>query len=83
MTGTMILKRVVFTAVLGVGALASMAWGETDRRYDSPRQELREHREVRENEWREQRRDDRRDRVRDERREHEWRERHERNYEWR
>jgi Ni/Co efflux regulator RcnB len=83
MTGMMLLKRVVLTAVLGAGAFASLAWGETDRRYEGPRQEQREHREVRENEWREQRRDDRRDRAREERREHEWRERHERNYEWR
>lgn len=83
MTGTMILKGVVLTAVLGAGAFASWAWGETDRRYEGPRQEQTERREVRENEAREQRRHARRDRAREERREHEWRERHERSYEWR
>lgn len=83
MTGTMILKRMVLTVVLGVGAFASMAWGETDRRYESPRQEQREHREVRENERRDERRDERQDRAREERRENEWRARHERSYEWR
>jgi hypothetical protein len=83
MSGTMILKRMVLTVVLGVGALASMAWGETDRRYDSPRPEQREHREVGENQRRDERRDERPDRARAERREHEWRARHERSYEWR
>ena len=83
MTGTMILKRAVLTAVLGVGAFASVAWGATDRRYETPRQEQRERRELRDNDRRDQRGDRRFDRDRQERREHEWRERHERRYEWR
>ncbi|MGC2197054.1 MAG: hypothetical protein WA628_20425 [Terriglobales bacterium] len=83
MTGTMILKRAVLTVVLGVGAFASLAWGETDRRYENPRQEQRERRAVRDSDRRDERRDMRFDRAREERREHEWRERHERSQEWR
>jgi hypothetical protein len=83
MAGRMIVKRVVLTAVLGLGAFASSAWGQTDRRYESPRQQQREHRYAGENERRDERRDDRRDRAREEGREHEGRERRERSYEWR
>jgi len=78
MTGTKNLRRLVLTAVLGAGALTSVAWGATDApRHVGVRDEWRKH------ERREQREERRERRAREERREREWRERHWRNYDWR
>lgn len=80
MTTTKLLRRLVLTAVLGVGALASVAWAETDApRYVGVRDEWRDHHrdEARERRAREERRE------RQERREREWREHHWRDRSWR
>ena len=74
MTIAKVLSRLVLTAVLGAGALTSMAWGETDvPRYVKVRDEGRDHRrdEARERRAREQRRE-REERREREQREHHW-----------
>ena len=69
------LKRMLLTAVLGISALASVAWAEP---YEAPRAEYRERAEWRERrEWRE------RESREEMRREREWREREAwRRHEW-
>lgn len=68
-----LLRKLMLTAVLGVGALTSVAWGDDGyRSYGEP------------NEWREHRRDEARERrARQERRERERREQERRENHWR
>jgi hypothetical protein len=73
-------RRVLLTAVLGVGALGSTVWAQPEE-FEGPRAEWRERREYREREWREQARRDRELREREAWRRHEWREHHA--HEWR
>jgi hypothetical protein len=79
------LRRLVLTAVLGAGALTSVAWGKTDSPPNfGAGNEYREHNNWRKHERREHRREERRERRgRKERRQHERRERHWHNYDWR
>jgi hypothetical protein len=73
-------RQVLLTAVLGVGALGSVVWAQSEQ-YEGPRAEWRERRENRERERREQARRDREWREREAWRRHEWREHHD--HEWR
>lgn len=73
MATTKLLRKLMLTAVLGVGALTSVAWGDDGYRYRGARDE-----------WREHQRDEARERrAREERREHERREHERREHEWR
>jgi hypothetical protein len=83
MATTKLLRKLMLTAVLGVGALTSVAWGDDGYRYYNSRDEWRAHQreEARERRAREERRE--RERREHERREREWREHHWRNYDWR
>jgi hypothetical protein len=83
MATTKLLRKLMLTAVLGVGALTSVAWGDDGYRYYHERDEWREHQreEARERRAREERRE--REWREHERREHEWREHHYRGYDWR
>jgi hypothetical protein len=83
MATTKLLRKLMLTAVLGVGALTSVAWGDDGYRYYHDRDEWREHQreEARERRAREERRE--REWREHERREHEWREHHYRGYDWR
>jgi hypothetical protein len=83
MASTKTLRKLMLTAVLGVGALTSVAWGDDGYRYNGGREEWREHQRVvaRERRAREEHRE--RERREHERREHEWREHHYRGYDWR
>ena len=78
MATTKLMRKLMLTAVLGVGALTSVAWGNDGYRYNGTRDEWREHQcdEARERRAREERREH-------ERREHERREHHDRGYDWR
>jgi hypothetical protein len=69
------LRRIVLTAVLGVGVLGSI--GAQAQEFDAPRAEWRERREFQERERREELRREREMRKRAEWRRHEWREHHE------
>ena len=76
---TKFFRRVLFSAILGLGTLSSVAWA--DGRYEGPRDQYRDRREFREHEARdrrvrERREHERREAKERERREHEWRERH-------
>jgi len=73
MATTKLLRKLMLTAVLGVGALASVAWGDDGYRYYNSRDEWRAH----------QREEARERRAREERRERERREHHWRSYDWR
>lgn len=75
MASTRMLRKLVLTAVVGIGTLTSVAWGDDGYRYSGPRDEWREHRdEARERRAREERRE------REQRQEREWREHHGRDY---
>jgi hypothetical protein len=83
MATTKLLGKLVLTAVLGVGALTSVAWGDDGYRYYNSRDEWRAHQRqgVRERRVREERHE--RERREHERREREWREHQWRSYDWR
>jgi hypothetical protein len=83
MVTTKLLRKLMLSAVLGVGVLTSVAWGDDGYRYNGARDEWREHQreEARERRAREERREH--ERREHERREHEWREHHWRGYDWR
>jgi hypothetical protein len=73
-----LLRRIVLTAVLSVGALGSVVVAQAEE-FDGPRAEWRERREFQERERREEVRREREIREREAWRRHEWRE----NHEWR
>jgi hypothetical protein len=83
MATTKLLRKLMLTAVLGAGALTSVAWGDDGYRYYGSRDEWRAHQreESRERRAREERRE--RERREHERREREWREHHWHNNDWR
>jgi hypothetical protein len=68
MASTKLLRKLMLTAVLGVGVLTSVAWGDDGYRYYNSPDEWRAHQ---------------RERREHERREREWREHHWRSYDWR
>jgi hypothetical protein len=78
MATTKLMRKLMLTAVLGIGALTSVAWGDDGYGYQNARDEWREHQreEARERQAREERRER-------EWREHERREHHYRGYDWR
>jgi hypothetical protein len=83
MASTKTLRKLMLIAVLGVGALTSVAWGDDGYRYYGARDEQREHQrqEAKERRAREERREH--ERREQERREHEWRAHQYRGYDWR
>ncbi len=76
-----LLRRIVLTAVLGVGALGTI--GAQAQEFDGPRAEWRQRREFQERERREECRREREWRERAAWRRHEWREHHEWRQGWR
>ena len=78
MATTKLMRKLMLTAVLGVGALTSVAWGDDGYRYYNTREEWREHQrdEARERRAREERRE--REQRKHERREHQYH-----GYDWR
>jgi hypothetical protein len=79
MATTKLLRKLMLTAVLGAGALTSVAWGDDGYRHYGARDEWRD-RDHRRDEARERRA---REEHREERRERQWREHHWRSYDWR
>jgi len=73
MATTKLMRKLMLTAVLGIGALTSVAWGDDGYRYHGARDEWREH----------QREEARERRAREERREREWREHERREHHYR